>query len=260
MQVARGVGSPDPLTCTAWLASWVIGACLAVSLIEAVVRDAWDIVAFALVPIYFAGRLYGVVLRRRDSERRHREAVQSLDQAVTIVDASGRVAVWNDALGRLVGCAGPQAVGRPLAHAMRSLGETDLPRSLDDALKTLNPRTLPDVRLTTPKGARILNADILPDADGATIVWHDVTDVRAADHALKKSAERLALIGDGAHDGLWAWDRRTHEFYVSSRWRAMVGLSPQSGVGRPEDWLNRVHPDDIVPLKDALDAHVSGRA
>jgi len=151
-------------------------------------------------------------------------------------------------------------VGRPLAHAMRSLGETDLPRSLDDALKTLNPRTLPEVRLTTPKGPRILNADILPDADGATIVWHDVTDVRVADHALRKSAERLSLIGDGAQDGLWAWDRRTHEFYVSSRWRAMVGLSPQSGVGRPEDWLNRVHPDDIVPLKDALDAHVSGRA
>ncbi len=242
------------------LVACVIGACLAVALIEAVIRDAWDIVALALVPLYFAGRLYGIVLRRLSSERRHRDALQSLDHAITIVDTSGRVTVWNDALERLVGCPRAQAVGRPLAHAMRSLGETELPRALDAALKDLSPRTLPDLRLTPQKGGRILSADILPDADGATILWHDVTDQRVADQGLKKSAERLALLGDGAHSGLWAWDRRTHEFYVSSRWRALVGLSPHSGVGRPEDWLNRVHPDDIVPLKDALDAHLSGQA
>src|SRR5262249_5153492 len=93
---------------------------------------------------------------------------------------------------------------------------------------------------------------------GATVIWHDVTDQRIADQALKKSAERLVLVGDGANDGLWAWDRRTHEFYVSSRWRMLVGLAAQSGVGRPEDWLNRVHPDDLVPLKGALDAHLAG--
>ena len=80
--VARGVGSPDPLTSMARLAACVIGACLAVALIEAVIREAWDIAALALVPLYFAGRLYGVVLRQRESERRH--------LAVTDIARSGR--------------------------------------------------------------------------------------------------------------------------------------------------------------------------
>ena len=146
------------------LVACVIGACLAVALIEAVIRDAWDIVAMALVPLYFAGRLYGIGLRRLSSERRHRDALQSRDHAITIVDTSGRVTVWNDALARLVGCPRAQAVGRPLAHAMRRLGETELPRALDAALKDLSPRTLPDLRLTPQKGGRILSADILPDA------------------------------------------------------------------------------------------------
>jgi diguanylate cyclase (GGDEF)-like protein/PAS domain S-box-containing protein len=254
--VARGVGSPDPLTSTARHVALVIGACLAVALIEAVIRDAWDIVALALVPLYFAGRLYGVVLRGLAAERRHHEVLQTLDRPAIIVDTSGRVRLWNDVLAQLTGCSSEQALGCPLAHAMRSLGETELPRALDEALKSQTPQTVSDLKLGVQKGVRLFNTDILPDATGATIVWHDITEQRIAELALKKSADRMTLIGDGASDGLWAWDRRTHEFYVSSRWRALVGLAPQSGVGRPEDWLNRVHPDDIVPLKDALDAHL----
>ena len=256
--MARGVGSPDPLTSTARHVALVIGACLAVALIEAVIRDAWDIVALALVPLYFAGRLYGVVLRGLAAERRHRDVLQTLDHPAIIVDTSGRVRLWNDVLAQLTGCSSEQALGCPLAHAMRSVGETELPRALDEALKNQTPRTVPDLRLGVHRGVRLFNADILPDATGATIVWHDITEQRMAEQALKKSADRMTLVGDGASDGLWAWDRRTHEFYVSSRWRALIGLAPQSGVGRPEDWLNRVHPDDIVPLKDALDTHLTG--
>jgi len=240
------------------LAACVIGACLAVALIEAVFREAWDIAGLALVPLYFAGRLYGAVLSRRETERRHLEITQSLDQAIAMVDSSGRVTLWNDALERLVGCSRQHAVGCPLAHALRSLGETTLPRSLDEALETRRPRTVPDLRLTTPKGARTFNADIVPGDAGALIIWHDMTDQRHAEHALKRSVERFAMVADGANDGLWSWDRRTQEFFVSSRWRELLGLPAQSGFGRAEDWFNRVHPDDLVPLKDALDAHLAG--
>jgi transcriptional regulator with PAS, ATPase and Fis domain len=83
------------------LAACVIAACLAVALIETFSRDGWDILALALVPLYFACRLYGMILLRRDSERCHRDVLQSLDQALAIVDTSGRVTLWNDALARL---------------------------------------------------------------------------------------------------------------------------------------------------------------
>jgi diguanylate cyclase (GGDEF)-like protein len=39
----------------------------------------------------------------------------------------------------------------------------------------------------------------------------------------------------------------------------MLGLPAPAGVGRLEDWLERVHADDLVPLKEALDAHLSGK-
>jgi PAS domain S-box-containing protein len=92
-----------------------------------------------------------------------------------------------------------------------------------------------------------------------TLLWRDVTERTRAEHALKRSADRLALAAEGANDGLWEWDLRSQELYVSGRWRAMLGLPAPAGIGRPDEWMDRVHADDIVPLKQALEAHLSSK-
>ena len=257
--MAREVGSPVPLARMSRLALCVIGASIAVSLIELFYHHAWGSHALAAVPMYFAVRLYGVILTRRVSERRRRRVAASLSQPLAIVDDAGRVTLWNDALARLVGCTREQAVGLPLAHVMRTLGGDELSRLFDDALKKRSSHTLPSLSLNSAKRAVTVEVDILPDGDGATLVWRDVTEQRLAEQTLRQDAERLALLMEGANDGLWIWDRRNREFYLSSRWRALVGLPPKSGIGRLQDWLDRVHPNDVVPLKEALDAHLCGQ-
>src|SRR4029077_17725242 len=62
-----------------------------------------------------------------------------------------------------------------------------------------------------------------------------------------------------ANDGLWEWDLRTQEFYFSGRWRAIMGLPPPTGIGRLEEWTDRVHADHTAPLKEALEAQLSGK-
>jgi diguanylate cyclase (GGDEF)-like protein/PAS domain S-box-containing protein len=241
------------------LALCVVGASVAVAILEALYRHAWESLALAPVPVYFAVRLYAIVSTGRVSERLRRDVTASLNQPLAIVDDSGRVTLWNDALARLVGCTREQAVGLPLAHVMRTLGDDELSRALDDALKNRSSRTLPSLSLTSEKCAVVVEVDVLPDGEGATLVWRDITEQKLAEQTLQQDAERLALIMEGANDGLWIWDRRNREFYLSSRWRALVGLPPKSGIGRREDWLDRVHPDDVVPLKEALDAHLCGQ-
>jgi diguanylate cyclase (GGDEF)-like protein/PAS domain S-box-containing protein len=203
--------------------------------------------------------LIGALRNRRDSECPHRDVVESLDQPLSVVDGAGRVTLWNDGLVRLVGCPREHAMGQPLAQVMRPLAADDLPRALDDALKTRRSHTVKHLKLTSADRAVVVDVDILPDGDGATLIWHEVTEQSLAEHALKQSAERLALVMDGASDGLWVWDFRNREFYLSSRWRALVGLPAKSGIGRREEWLDRVHPDDVAKLKEALDAHLSGQ-
>ena len=69
---------------------------------------------------------------------------------------------------------------------------------------------------------------VVPVDGGATLLWHDITDLAREEETLKRNEQRLALAADGANDGLWEWDLRTRQCYFSGRWRTMV--SPASSM------------------------------
>jgi diguanylate cyclase (GGDEF)-like protein/PAS domain S-box-containing protein len=235
--------------------SYVIGAAIAAAVVAAIAGLAWGALSAAAVPLCLACWAYGSHLRRADREDSRRDVIASLDQGVARVDSAGRITFWNDALARLLGCQPERALGRSIDGAVPVMRQTELPRAVADAAKTAHLRVVRDLVLTSAAGDRVVQVDILPDGHGAMLVWHDVTEQAAR----RQDAERLALAVEGANDGLWSWNIRTQEFYMSARWRAIVGLPPRSGTGCREDWLGRVHPDDAVSLKEALDAYLAGR-
>ena len=85
---------------------------------------------------------------------------------------------------------------------------------------------------------------------------------QAADNLskLKASEERYALAIEGAKDGIWDWDLTLNSVYYSQQWRAMLGLSQEDLTGTPQDWLSRVHPDDVVRLQRSLDNYLTRRS
>lgn len=90
-------------------------------------------------------------------------------------------------------------------------------------------------------------------------VWsfRDVTEQKRAQEALRESAERYALAAQGANDGLWDWDLISERIYFSPRWKAMLGYESEIGDS-PQDWFQRVHPDDLGRLRSEIKAHVDG--
>jgi diguanylate cyclase (GGDEF)-like protein/PAS domain S-box-containing protein len=239
--------------------NYFIAASLAVGLVEVIDHGMWEVLPVAAVPLYFGYRAYRHYMNRLEDEHRRREVIESLDEGMSVVDSDGRVTLWNDALERIVGCPRERALGRSLVGAVPALGNTELLRAISDALTNRSPQTLVHLGLASATGAQILRVKILPVVGGVTLLWHDVTERTRAAHALQRSEERLALAAEGANDGLWEWDLRSQEFYFSGRWREMIGVPAAAGIGRPEEWFDRVHADDIVPLKEALEAHLSGK-
>jgi diguanylate cyclase (GGDEF)-like protein/PAS domain S-box-containing protein len=235
------------------------GAGVAVGFVEIIDHRIWELLPVAAIPLYCALRTYGDYVDRLDAEHRRREVIESLDQGMCVVDSSGRLTLWNDTLERIAGVRGEQALGDSLVGAIPALGATDLPRALADALKDRTPRMVAHFRLSSAPGARILQIKMLPVTNGIALLWQDVTERTRIEQALKRNEERLALAAEGANDGWWEWDLRSKELFCSARWRELVGLAAAGGIGRPEDWLDRVHPDDVAPLKDALKAHLSGK-
>jgi len=76
--------------------------------------------------------------------------------------------------------------------------------------------------------------------------------------ALRESEERYSLAARGANDGLWDWDLRSDEVYFSPRWKTMLGFGESEISNRPEEWLGRVHPEDLERLRSDLARHREG--
>ena len=74
---------------------------------------------------------------------------------------------------------------------------------------------------------------------------------------LRESEERYALSVHGANDGVWDWNLVTNEVYWSPRWKAMLGYDEAEVGASPDEWLTRVHHDDVGRVKGALQAHLA---
>jgi diguanylate cyclase (GGDEF)-like protein/PAS domain S-box-containing protein len=199
-------------------------------------------------------------VRQFEFERRSLEVIESVDQGIAVIDGKGRITLWNAALEEMVDCSREHALGRTLVGALPVLKSSGLPRTVEEAIAERSPRTQLLFGVLSAAGGRILQIRVVPAAGSTTLLWLDVTDQKHAEYDVRRSEERLALAAEGASDGLWEWDLRTQEFYVSARWRAMMGLPATAAIGRPEDWMDRVHPDEIAPLKEALDAYLCGKS
>jgi diguanylate cyclase (GGDEF)-like protein/PAS domain S-box-containing protein len=76
--------------------------------------------------------------------------------------------------------------------------------------------------------------------------------------AARDSEQRYALSAAGSNDGLWDWDLKHDAFYVSERWKLMIGLPVDYRVERMDEWFRNVHADDVTALRNALQRHLAG--
>jgi diguanylate cyclase (GGDEF)-like protein/PAS domain S-box-containing protein len=237
---------------------YLVGASVAALLVEMIQRRLWAVLPVAAASLWFAYQVYADYVTRLEEEHRRREIIDFLEQGMSVVDADGHVTLWNDALERMLGCSRHRAVGQKLLDAVPALRGTEVARAIEAAFKHQPSKAIADVRVGSGAAARVLQVTILPVARGVALLWRDVTERAHADRELEQTVDRLTLAAEGANDALWQWSLATGEFYVSGRWRAMIGLAADAPIVRPEDWLVRVHADDLSSLKATLEAHLAG--
>ncbi len=206
---------------------------------------------------------YAIERRRTaDALRRLEQAVHTMQLGVTVTDTAGRIVYVNEAEAVMHGYAVEELLGRDA----RSLS----PR---EDWRPLMPRDLVAVRRWKRERVRHrkdgttfpvqLMSDLVTDASGRPVglvtTCEDITDRRRAEEALRISEERYALAVRGTNDGLWDWDLACGRVYYSPRWKAMVGGDDDTIGDSPDEWLNRLHPEDVERVRAKIDAHVAGR-
>ena len=139
--------------------AYVIGASIAVGLAALIARGMWQILAAASVPLYLMCRAYCSLKRVEDV------VLESLDEGTCVLDARGKVTLWNEALGQITGCPREKVLGRAFVSAVPGVNNTALPRAIQEAMREQTSRTVEQLRLQAGAKDRILHVRVLPVGD-----------------------------------------------------------------------------------------------
>jgi diguanylate cyclase (GGDEF)-like protein/PAS domain S-box-containing protein len=86
----------------------------------------------------------------------------------------------------------------------------------------------------------------------------EIAERAKVEKALRISDERYELAIKGANDGLWDWDLKENRIYYSPRWKSMLGFNEDEIDTNPDEWFNRIHPDDLKSTKLDITNHLKG--
>jgi diguanylate cyclase (GGDEF)-like protein/PAS domain S-box-containing protein len=210
----------------------------------------------------------GIVINCHDvTERKQTEealrglskAVETSQLGVTITDMDRKILYVNPAEARMHGYTVQELIGQDV----RIFAPVELwkPTEVHD-LKSLRRESR-----NICKDGRVfpvqLISDIVTDGSGKFIgivtACEDITERKRMEEALRESEERFALAARGTNEGLWDWNLKTEEIFLSERWKSMLGFQPREIGSNPEEWFLRVHPEDRDRLKAEIEAHLKGQ-
>lgn len=87
----------------------------------------------------------------------------------------------------------------------------------------------------------------------------DITERKAAEERLRESEARYERAIAGANDGIWEWDPKTGEDYLSPRWKQLLGYADAELANREESFFALIHEEDREPVAAAIRAHFDQR-
>ena len=217
----------------------------------------------ALFAVAFVER---VVAERQQAEEaigRLEKAVETMQLGVTITDIKGKILHVNSADAQLHGYEPEELIGKEVSiygvpGSKKPLSVPEIEEMRSWTRETVNRRK------DGTTFSVYLMSDVVRGRAGEPIgvvtTCEDITQRKLSEEALLESEERYALAARGANDGLWDWNLRTDTIYLSPRWKSILGYEEHEIASTPDEWMNRVHRDDIQQLKTDLDAHLEGRS
>jgi PAS domain S-box-containing protein len=87
-------------------------------------------------------------------------------------------------------------------------------------------------------------------------IARDVTDLKAMEAALQEIQARLQLAARASTTGLWDWNLRTNQAYLSPEWKRQLGYEDDEMPNRFEEWESRLHPEDHDRMMKTIQAYL----
>jgi len=87
----------------------------------------------------------------------------------------------------------------------------------------------------------------------------DITTIKEQEIQLRVADERYHFAVQASDRGVWDWDMVTNKVYYSSESMKILGLTESDLVASPEEWDDRVHPDDREEYYGNINLHFENK-
>lgn len=221
-------------------------------------RDLRSVLEMSLYKITAEHRLY-------ESEARYRAIVQDQSDLVLRWRPDFTITFANEPLCRLF--------------------NTQIDEIIDSSfLQYINPGMVDEVyaqiRKATPEQPSLLFESSLPLPTGSSLwvqwkgrvmftpsgeisevqsVGRDISEAKRLEESLRESNERYHLATEGSNDGIWDWDLRSNQLFVSQRLKEILGYASDEFDVQPETVLELIHPDERESVQQAFEDHLSDK-
>ncbi|HET7784685.1 MAG TPA: PAS domain S-box protein, partial [Myxococcales bacterium] len=188
-----------------------------------------------------------------------RELVENASDIVYAHDLDGRFTWVNRACERITGYSRDEVLRMRIWDLVAPEYRPTLEKNLTGDMQTFEVEvvTRDGRRVPLELKSRLVHRGHMPV--GVQGIARDVTERQKTAQALRESEERYALAAQGSNDGLWDWDLRKNRIFFSPRWKAQLGMDDGEIGAAPDEWFDRVHPDDRARLRSDLGQHLEGR-
>ncbi len=196
----------------------------------------------------------------KESEKRYRTVVESVNEGIILQKATGEILTWNKSAKEIFGITteDEDAMGQTFPETKWvTIHEDGNDFEDKDHPSKITLKTGRAVKGTI-MGIKRSNGDIKwieistsplyaddPESPSAVVIsFTDITSRKLAEEALKKREKDLQLTLDSTTDGIWTWDVTSDEVFFSHKFYTMLGYAPGEFPALNESWTNLLHPED----------------
>ena len=193
--------------------------------------------------------------RIEDSEKRFRQLIQDLPEAVYTCNAGGKIELYNNAAVDLWGRT--RQIGHDVWCGSFKMYRTDgtyLPHDISpmaQAIKNGEGDYSTEIVIEQANGERRFartNPIPLYDKDGklsgALNMLIDITDVKLYEDKLRTSNERYQIVTKATNDAIWDWNLLTNEIYWNTSYERLFGYKNLNQKLDADQWFDKIHIDD----------------
>ncbi|MGG5887740.1 HWE histidine kinase domain-containing protein [Falsiroseomonas sp. HC035] len=196
------------------------------------------------------------IVAQRQAERRHTEVLASMREVIYALDADTRFAFVSQRAREVWRREDAELVGRPFLEMFPVAAES---LSWQVQQRALAARQETHVCVVSPVIGRWIEVDVYPrQGGGITVAFRDIEDLRALHRERAASERRLRLATAAGRLGTFLLDMAKGTVSRSGRVVPAGGALPATDLPL-EDWLARVHPEDLPAVRAALAAIAAGR-